>query len=234
MIKSKTSIIVLLFLSITVLLNSCTKDADEIDILDEENCTDLDLGEFKLLDDSINKLAYADQSKIIFVDSLGNEVEFTISESDVFEGESTSYRYDVCEIGDTVRYIYRGENKFFIINNDSLELNLRLWLDVEAYIQPEVRDSNYIADFLEIYCRTPDSQTTRRLVFSHIINARSWPEEESYVMPISDIEIYGKTFSNVLKMTYKTEITQVMFNYEFGIISFTDLRDKLWRFDRME
>jgi len=84
---------------------SCGNDDDITPTFTHTTCTTIDLGDFRLSDDSISSLPYLNKEKIVFVDSVGNNAELSIIGFDVWQGsESRFYRYNIFDEGDTVKY----------------------------------------------------------------------------------------------------------------------------------
>ena len=191
----------------------------------------IDIGEYHLAHSSIARLPYLDKKQIVFVDSLGSEVVFDIDEGGLQEGLfALRYRYDVVEEGDTVKYLYRFETKGFTIENDVLDMTFRLSLSAEPYFAD--LESEKVADVLTMFCDDPDPEIFSSGVFNHVTDVRSWDMAYNND-PVDQMEIMGRTFSDVLSNDYPDPKSKVFFNYEFGILSFTDLEGKRWRFEEL-
>jgi len=195
----------------------------------------IEIGEYKLLQESLSKIPYLNKNVIIFQDLQGNQQEFTISESDLFKTDSAFlYKYDVIEAGDTITYQYTVESKRFYIKNKELDIIFSFNLRATPYRKdPETR---YVADVVEVGYSKPNNNNSSRRVFFHVLNQRSWPEINSAlggaIMKHSDtVKILDKDFYNVYSNEYYQDPKlKIYFNYEFGILSFTDRNNKLWRF----
>lgn len=189
----------------------------------------IDIGSYELLDESLEKLPYLDLEGLVFVDSSGNSITFSIDEKPLFQSTgNTLYKYDVFEVGDTVLYRYTSEIKSFEIQNDSLDMRFSVSLAARPYYpEPE---NEFIADVLNIYCNNPDPNITSSQVFYHETSTRTWPTSWNSDV-IEEIEIMGRSFTEVYNIDFINPISVVHFNYEFGIISFTDMNGKLWRFE---
>lgn len=213
-------------------LCSCSKDDDAPSPMEEETLKTFDIGEYRLLDESISKLPYLNKTKVTFVDSLNNRIDLTINEADLFQTDSSYlFRYDVFEEGDTVRYLYFGENKTFQLYNDSLNIHFSHELRARPYyMDPE---KQYIADVLSIWLRNPENQNRLHGVFYHVVNQRTWPTASETVYSPSKV-LLDKVFNDVYYSDYANSISEVYYNYEFGIVSFTDRDGKTWRFHEME
>jgi hypothetical protein len=96
------------------------------------------------------------------------------------------------------------------------------------YADPE---SEAVADILEIslpFLNSPNFSSQQ--VFRHEVDTRSYPESFNNE-PIPEIEIFDRTFIEVIWNDYTNTISQVYFNFEYGIVSFTDYQGKQWRFE---
>ena len=189
----------------------------------------IDIGSYDLLDESLEKLPYLNIEELVFIDSSDNRVSFIVNERPLFESAgATLIKYDVFEAGDTVLYRYKSEIKSFDIENDSLDMRFSMSLAAKPYYpEPE---NQFIADVLNIYCNNPDPNITSSQVFYHETNTRTWPITWNSDV-IEEIEIMGRSFTEVYNVDFISPISVVHFNYEFGIISFTDMNGKLWRFE---
>jgi len=222
-----------LILCSLLLVCSCSKDDDtQPHIEEEENLNIIEIGEYKLLEESILSIPYLNKTSVTFVDSLNNNVEFIIDELDLFQTDSSYlYGYNVFEEGDTVRYLYFAEYKFFRIYNDSLNISFSHRLKAHPYHgEPQNR---YIADVLSIWWRNPDNQYQSHSVFNHVINQRTWPliyEPEFY----PSIDFFDEEFKDVYYSDYQDPKSEVYYNYEYGIVSFSDIEGKVWRFENFE
>jgi hypothetical protein len=219
-------IIVSFCFSIMLIAFSCTKEIPD----PAEDIHNIDIGSYTLLPSSIDKIPYLGKKAIVFVDSNFNEIVFEIIEFPVSQlYRVTSYRYNVYSPGDTVTYHYLTQSKSFSFIQDSLKIEFNLILGAMPYYsEPK---SEYVADVLNIWMKDPNVAFTRRQVFSHVTNQRTWPEiwinEWS-----SEKVILNRIFYDVFRNVFSNPLSKVHFNYEYGIVSFTDFSGKLWRFER--
>ncbi len=227
--KNQLNILVTL-LALTLISNCAKNDDEQITSEGDTNVTIIDIGEYTLLEESIAALPYLNKTSITFVDSLANQVEFSIQEFDLLQIDSAFlYKYNVYEPGDTVLYKYAGEIKRFKLQNDSLGMVFDLSLRARPYYEDP--EQGYVADVLEIICSNPDSENSYSTVFYHVVDRRTWP----FYIPsevISGIEIIERLFYDVYLGLY--DKSEVYFNFEYGIVSFTDRDENLWRFESME
>lgn len=210
---------------IIISIQSCSDE--EVPFVPENEEGVVDIGEYFLLPESISQLPYFNQTGIVFIDSLGDEVVFDIIENELRDITSTLYKYNVIEVGDTVMYKYTGESISFVIENDVLDMQFNMSLSTQPYYtDPEM---GWVADVLNIFCVDPSPDVYSRQVFYHVTDDRTWPtvfQQES----IEEIDILGQTFFEVWNTNFSDPKSVVNYNYELGIVSFTDMNGKLWRF----
>lgn len=216
-------------LCITILLAfSCSKESI---VPDKEDIYNVDIGVYRLLQSSIDTLPYLGKKGIVFIDSNFNNIVFKIAEEPVtlFRG-SYLLKYDVYELGDTVKYHYSFESKNFKIRNDSLNMEFDFSLMASPYyIEPK---NEYVADIIDIFCKNPGPEYLFSQVFYHETNSRTWPASWNYPS-IKEKTILNRTFTDVLNVGFTNPLSIVNFNYKYGIISFTDFNGKLWRFEKL-
>jgi len=227
--KFPISITLLLALFTLPFLSSCNLD-DGTDVAPEKGLPTIDIGSYSLLPESIAQIPYVNQSGIVFVDTFGTEVFFSVEEEDIFESNGSNYyRYDVFEEGDTVVYEFNTEIKTFNLESTALGMQFRLRLRaMPYYADPE---SEAVADVMEISLPFLNSSSfSSQIVFRHEVDTRSYPTSFNNE-PIPEIEIFDRTFTEVIWNDYTNPISQVYFNFEYGIVSFTDYQGKQWRFE---
>lgn len=216
------------FFAIIFLAFSCSKDS----IMPvEDDIHNVDIGVYNLLQSSIDTLPYLGKKRIVFIDTNFNNIVFEIIEKPItqFNG-AYLFKYNVYETGDTVKYHYSFQSKNFIIRNDSLNIEFDFSLEAKPYyIEPK---NEYVADIINISCMDPGPEYLFKQVFYHETNTRTWPTSWNY-QSIREKVILNKTFRDVLNVGFHDPLSTVNFNYEYGIISFTDFSGKLWRFDKL-
>jgi len=192
----------------------------------------VDIGSYELLEESLAAYPYTDKTGVLFVDSLGNEMTLTINDLPVFNSSSpaTLFRYNVYDQGDTVRYEYFPESKSSQLVNESLDLNLRTSLTTQPYYSDP--ESMTVADVVNVSINEKGNTFRSFVVFTHVFDQRSWPEENTITENIESIEFFGREFMNVWHTPFNDTYSPVHFNYEFGIVYFTDHEGKGWRFDK--
>lgn len=209
---------------------SCNND-DDAAITPDEGPLTIDIGDYSLLPESIEQIPYLGFSEIVFVDSAGSEAVFSITEQPLFQSSGSKYfKYDVNEPGDTVHYSFRTEIK--TLQMDCVDLNMKLRLSLSAkpyYTDPE---SEAVADIMEIFLQNPSIPGSSSQVFRHEINTRSYPETFNNEA-IPEIEFLGRSFQDVIWNNYFMPLSQVYFNFNHGMVSFTDHDNKVWRFEEL-
>lgn len=222
-----------MFKWIVLLTLLCLSCSDDLPLMMEEAENEfIHIGEYKLLEESIEQMPYQNFDQVIFVDSLGVELNFSIVNNSIFTSDSSIlYRYNVNEIGDTVMYMYSSEVKVITLENEEQNLYFRSTLRAQPfYSDPE---SGKVADVYEIYCRQADVINSSSQVFIELINQRTWPNEIQ-IINIQEVTILGRIFANVRMNDFIEPKSEVMINDNFGIVSFTDHEGHLWRFERFE
>lgn len=221
------------FLLFSILLLFSCNDDDEITTLPENEYL-IELGNYDLLPESLALFPYLGKTKAQFVDALGMEIVLDISESSEGTNYSTGtyFRYDVYEVGDTVRLNYAKEGKYMKLRNDSLDFFFNVGLVAEPHHQ--FLEENFVADRLNIRFNKTGEFSSNSIVFFHTINQRTWPEISSMPDTLATIDLLGREFQTVLhNSTFGyTPKSDVYFNYDFGIVYFTDHAGKAWRFDK--
>lgn len=213
--------------TIILLAFSCSKDSI---IPADDDIHNVDIGVYNLLQSSIDTLPYLGKKGIVFIDSNFSNIVFEIIEKPItqFNG-AYLLKYNVYEPGDTVKYHYSYQSKYFTIRNDSLKIEFEFSLESSPYYaEPK---NEYVADIINIFCMDPGPEYLFSQVFYHITNKRTWPKSSNY-QSISEKVILNRTFQDVLNVGFHDPLSIVNFNYKYGIISFTDFSGKLWRFDK--
>ncbi|MBK8888154.1 MAG: hypothetical protein IPN46_17105 [Saprospiraceae bacterium] len=103
------------FFATLILVFSCSKDTMISDMDNEmDDKYNVNIGSYNLLQSSIDAMPYLGKKSIVFVDSSANEMVFVINERPVSQYKSaTLYKYNVYEVGDTVKYHYSSQYKTF-------------------------------------------------------------------------------------------------------------------------
>lgn len=205
---------------------SCTYDVGVAPV-DKYN---IDIGSFELLDESITQFPYQNKTLAVYRDTVGNEVLFRVSEALHEPARSTLIRYNVYLPGDTVRYSYDYEYRHAGLYCEELDVRFTVNLKAEPY-HPDPT-TEYVADVLNVFIYNQGSTTKSTQVFWHVLDQRTWPEVFSATSNIASLNVFDQVFQNVFVTNISNPISKVYFNYDVGIVSFTDHAGKRWRFDR--
>ncbi len=222
-----------LFLLILTLFSACSDDDEMMVIpMEPEGNQSIDIGDYSINQSSLESIPYLDKSQIVFIDSTDKETIFEIEESDLLlNSGATFFKYNVFEEGDTVEYPYTSQVKRLVLSSDSLNLRLDLSLTARPYYpDPESRN---VADIMNIFCGVPDTTFSSVQVFYHETDQRTYPSTWNPEV-LDEITFHGRTFTDVFNNDFIDAKLQVYWNYEFGIVAFTDLTDNLWRFKDLE
>jgi hypothetical protein len=209
---------------------ACEKDKGPAPLFRE-----IDLGSLTLLQSSIDALPYPGKSGAVYQDSTGAEILFEISEKDIVELSFAGTKYDMYAPGDTVRYLYRPQQKEYMLRNESLDITVLVRLRAVPYYSfPE---PGLVADELSIQLLSTDSTFMLYLpLFSVIVDQRSWPRNTQALTTFPEVDIFGKVFYNAMQrfLLISGSSLATYFNFEFGLISFEDYDGRQWRFERWE
>ena len=230
----KTARIVLtqvLVLSILIALTtSCEKDDDPI-ICNYE--TEVDLGQFSLLPESRQSIPYSGNQRIYFKDELQNEIYFDFSEenegyhSPVHYGTTVEYE---CNDSAVLQHLSaEGDAYWYNLTEPQHLLNMTLHLQLNSNTQTQ--DYLESGDFLLFLSGTEDYNEQFRLI-DILVNRRDLSDEivSKYPTSLNSVYLGGKKYNNV----YTNETNSAYYNFEQGIIAFTDNDGKFWIYDRIE
>ena len=186
---------------------------------------DIDIGKYELLDSSKDSMPYKGMENAIFRDSAGAEIIFRVDVSDAYISEGGGVAYDVFEQGDTIKYKYEFER--ITVHLSSLPLNMNFYFSLDAKPYRDDIDAGFVADVTAIYLDLENKPETRLLVFRDITEQRSWPSSTT-IESLNEYTCHGEVFNDVLYSDSPTANSDVFFNYEYGIVSFTDRDGKKW------
>ncbi len=214
----------MLFLSLFLL--SCQKDDEDHQPHDDYNRYDVHIGKYELLESSILSMPYREKSGAVFIDSAGNETTFSITQFGLFSPKGVLYRYSVHSPGDTVRYGFEAEAIHARIENE--QLNVNFWYGLQArpyYPDPE---SGYVADVTDVSLQYPDEPLRSSQIFTQVTNQRTWPTMSGSTDTLAEYWCHGLKYENVLHGSFSNPLSDVYFNYQYGIVSFTDHDGQKW------
>lgn len=206
------------------------------------NCPNpYDMGTFELLESSINMFPFSGlHQKVIFSDSLDNEIEGRIIGPSIGFGRATTPdkpcldnpEIEISIFATTESY----STKIFI---DSFDLKFSIGARVSVYF-PEYED-NLVADIANIVCSgegisNPDTIPQIPPQIAILLNERNRVEDFFQLSnPIGNLEIHGKEFQNVYESLIGSLFIKFYFNFEFGIIGFEDQQTNItYKFLRFE
>lgn len=214
----KSSFWILLLLSFLITFQACIFDTEQI--LYPENCEEShDWGKVYVSDTTKAFLKpYEGKSKVIFKDSLDNEIVFSISKTI----EYFPYMYNVPiheECSKEVNITAEYENIIF----DFLSTN------------PQIKSIKFSASAgLFVNSRYSTNQAIRVVINNHGLDFYQQTIKDDKVLTgvyfnTKTVELLGKSYKNVI-----TNINNCYVDSSHGILAFRDLDKKLWVFDRFE
>ncbi|MFK8058108.1 MAG: hypothetical protein AB8F78_18415 [Saprospiraceae bacterium] len=210
-------------LSFGLLWSACEKE----EIRPESLFKIVEVGDFELLQESIDQLPYQGKDSVTFVDRDENRLTFQIRESFNPSTQVSTEYFNVDFPRDTVIYTYGSQSKDFYLSNDSL--NLRFYIDLSVYVYDVQSENLEICDHLEVWFKYDDNRL-RTQVLRDVTNERTLLESW-WQVEYEDIELLGRGFEDVFYSRFSNPVSFVRFNYELGIISFTDLDNKMWVYE---
>lgn len=225
--KSNLKLVSLLcFISFTILISSCKKE-------DANLCEDEFLGFFRLLKSSTESIPFNKTTKLIFQDSLGDEVvmQFKVDSSNYNSGQ-VIYT-GKCKYDETYEKEYRAEIDLYnyIISEvgDSLDMDFKIRLIVEPF------NNNFgnvnVSDKLHLFRIVKNNSSDSEEVLTILVNQRELTYEELSNFPKpQSITLLGREFEDV----YYDYNALAYYNYSYGLIAFRDWDNNLWVLNRTE
>ncbi len=223
---------ILASLMLIVSITSCEKD-NELIVCNFE--TEVDLGEFSLLQKSRQSIPYIGNQIVYFKDELQNEIYFVFSEENIGYASIVHYgNLAEYECNDSVILQHQsatGDAFIYNLTEPQHLLNMTLHLRLDSNTQSLEFNDLLSGDFLTLSSGTEDDNHRYTLVQT-LVDRRNLSDEivSSYPTPIENVTLGGKHFSYV----YTNETNSAYYNYEQGIIAFTDNEGKFWVYDRSE
>lgn len=185
-----------------------------------------DLGEFYMLESSKDFIPYTnDINKIIFSDSLGNELDGKVLRNTLSLGWSQN-SYKPCPFNENimVSYIHEPESKWFDLAFEDLDLQFDLKVEVD--IESEYNVQNPISDrfWLLLYCCSEDA--SRKLLYQKNFRLIDRLENKSLLGEIDFFDVFkihGEIFTNVYVFGSSNNNSYLFYyNTKIGIIGFKD------------
>ena len=230
MMKNLMKLMIGMLMVSLFVVSSCKKDDDPI-ICNYE--TEVDLGQFSLLPESRQSIPYSGNQRIYFKDEFQNEIYFDFSEENT--GYTTIVHYGrpfEYECNDSVimqQLSAEGDAFWYNLTEPQHLLNMTLHLKLNSVVFTE----DYLdgGDLLEFLSGTEDYNEKLSLV-EVLVNKRDLSDEviNKYPTSVDNLYIGGKKYNNV----YTNKTNSTYYNYEQGIIAFTDNKGKFWIYDRIE
>lgn len=217
-----------LYLCLVLFFTSCLND----DTLTPEDNEVVEIGDFELLQSSLDRIPFTGKTTVRFADENGNVVPFNIVETEaLLPIEKQLVKFNYFEQGDTVFLNHTSQTKRFTIFNESFDLTFNFTLSATPYApDPE---NGYVADVVNIFCVDPDNDLNASQVFYHETNQRTWPTTWNPT-PLDSLTLIDSTFTEVYNNDFVMPKNVINFNYEFGILSFIGVDGRLWRYEEIE
>ena len=218
----------LLYLSLLLIFASCKKGK-------LHDCPQsLNLGTFDMLESSLERYPYeTGNEKVIFSDSLGNEVEGSLT---FFSQSYLTFSANVECIDNrdsSIRVSFEAESKEVKIYFESLDLRFLVLFSIEMnydkYDNPEYAD--------RAMTRLINKElTTEFPTIPIVLNQRTSTEDLTHwSSPVDEIIINSKRFESVYTTNTGTDIMEIYFNLEHGLIGFEDMTTGImYSFERVE
>lgn len=233
MSKVKVSFLIILF---SVL--SCSEPSMNKNNQQTAEQDDFEQINYELKDSSISKMPYRGRTKVIFVDSLSNKLEFLIKENALETECMSNYNEDLQKSEPPSWTIQSKEIKLI---NDSLNLIFILELTIE--LDNSRAHTNKLRDMLFLWTVSyPDNEEkdnplfdtkkileSRHALFQCVVDSRT-STYESPSTPLDSAVILGRTFYDVLRQDGYENDLSISFNFEYGILAFKDYQNRYWRF----
>ena len=230
--KSLNPKLILVIISILMIVQiSCEKE-------ENNQCFDVDIGEYHLLENARDSLPYNHDLDIIFKNSTGNRVIFK------FRMDNTGYiipvlhsMYYDCELNPDQEFIVKASGDSFHYTleekTDSLGIEISLRISTDFYGTSPTESQIMVHDNLSIII---SKQPYFYSAMSSIINQRELNDEYVHLFAAiqPEITLLDKTFYNVYTNEQHPDYKLICYNTEIGIVGFEDQSGNLWVFDSVE
>jgi hypothetical protein len=224
--RKSSSILYVSILYCAMHIGACTEE-EVIPVFPEYLQCDVNIGAFNLLPSSLTYTPYIGRDSVTYVDSQGAELVFLIREGKINTIQAAIIKYDVFEIGDTVRYCYQAEKKSFLLKN--AKEDIELGLSIEAKPDYNNLHPGVVSDEFNIWYNNPDPPPfSSSQVFYATIDVRTASYSDNNIV-IPQMEVFGKTFFNVEKTNFSNPAIIVWYNRTEGIVCFIDPQGRRWR-----
>jgi len=214
-------------LLILVLLFSCTKD--------DSSCPEnIYAGRYDPTDKALSTCPYEENATVIFSDSLGNTLEFTVSEKRFnvihwsIPGHCPTNYYQM------IKFSHDGGRWEVLLENDTASVLLEI-----AVLTLLDYDTHKIFDQLVVSVGVFDAvfyQTLDLPVDQRLMRDPEFEKRRSNIGFEESITILGTTFKEVYHEKYFDHNFQfkTYYNYDQGVVSFRDNYGKRWVFEEMK
>lgn len=196
------------------------------------------LGTFSVLEGSKAYFPYEAESKVIFINEIGEELALEVENiSDfILNGQLLEYCDPNPRIERKTTYFYTALGKAASLVNTDGSFLIRINLSTSPGKSNLIKEE--FADIIHVQANhsNGNSESEYLSLMQFTANQRTNPIDDYPVQRIGTIELAGKSFSDVLK----SETIHAGQNYtsyyhkQLGLIAFTDVSGIFWRFDRVE
>lgn len=228
LVKIKASSIKYILLVISILsIMACDEEQEEV-----IECPEIIRERFsEILDSSLLVMPYLNSRKVVFQDSSNNELVFKVREFELQDNPTNYIISDYCNGIDSITINHTLMYKSVHVKNDSLDIKLGATIRTE--LNEEYLKQGYVADGIRITIADPDIVNRGRVLFQSIINKRKWKKEWA-VNTLDSVQIGDRYFKNVFYNEPAQFQSPVYFNYDFGILNFTDRRGVTFTYKYIE
>jgi hypothetical protein len=221
-IKSNYQRLLLIFCLPILAITSCNKQEKDL-------CGNESIGDFYLLESSINSIPYSEAMNLHYVDSVGNHVVLELEEA---KYRTVNHDYQtICEYDnlEEKHIMATGDEYSYQLKESTNLLNMKIYLNL--FVNPFAGET-MLSDEISISIGENNDTSVAIGALSILVNKREITEEfiNDYSKTVAQVELLNKTFSNV----YTNRSQSCYYNYEFGLIAFEDNSRTLWVLDKSE
>lgn len=199
---------------------------------DGNSCPDVNLGEYKMLENARDSLPYLQDSDITFKDAEGNLAVFEFRTDQNGYTEFDFLLENICELDDESRYFVHasGDMYDYVLTEKTSVLGFDITINLRLNL-----DSFFSSDYMAY-----DGMLMKIGGNSHfvsalnlMINQREFDDEHLYLFDSAQAEITlrDKIFYHVYANGSRPNEKNAWYNTEFGIVGFEDASGKLWVFE---
>lgn len=220
---------ILILVAFAFILVTACQDEGEFPNGYDHPC-DYMLGRFEYLPTSLENIPYEGRTAVFFVDSMNNEIEFTISREFPDDKQAIVRLWpDMSKM----YFCYESQPVEFRLINDSLDIQIKVKLDVQIDMLDPLE--KLIADQVSVSTAENAGNLTFFLtLFNKTIDQRTFPVSDIN----TELDLYtcfGRTFADVEFNSFPFQnIDRIYYNDTEGIVTYIDAMQKKWCFDRFE